>query len=1450
MRTRAMLFLFALVFSSVVYAGTTGQVSLHMPQAENASRPFGDWVSDNDAGALNTFYRYFIEVPAGVARLQVEIFDADVGLGGAGEDDAGRDRDRAGGYGSTATYSLLDPNGTARTVRFTTGTAALPVGSDNAWLDLYNATGNNVLDTFATNVYTRNDGNNNWTGNWTETDGGGGGATGGSIQVIGGELRLQDVSGGAQSIFREADLLGTPGLNMGMAFLTFSYRTSGTLEAGDNLLVEISGNGGASYTTLETFSDDSTGTRSYDITAFIANNTRVRFSIPGGDYSAANEFFFADNVQISDGPITNGHWELRVDMTQGAQTDDINALGIRAHDGTAGAGGTELNVYADSMVSLGVNPDPGADTRTFALHPWVTSGCTLSSGDFDVDTDSGNTGNVVFTSRSGGFTQTFTDAVLSINNVWAHNNTAQFTDDNFSDDYGTWTVAPTINTYAGPSGNYETFYVGNYLDPATNPTTNPILSGGNPATFRLYLPTDAGTSPSKPYIEQFVTQIGGPQTPPAPGVPRNYTISVRVENPAAQAITFNASNLVTANVPGAGAVYGGNAQVSQGSIVAQPGVGGTGNITWNPGSLAAGGVAVLAYEVTVTAGAGARIAVTGTPASGNGTRAQFIDETGNATQTRARYTAGGICELAVTQGLATAVLLSRFNVDVRGGATTVEWTTASEAGTAGFNLYRANGERVNPLMIPASLKPHGGKYRFVDTGNADPNATYFVEEVAANGLSRRFGPLNHFEGVDRERQQERRRIRTAAADSWMVEPDAANEQIVAVMVGVRSTGVVRIPAADLATAFGTETSEIEKLLAIGKVNVTHRGTQVAWQADGQNLYFFGEKSTSIYSNDRVYRVELAKGVKMQIVPVSGAPTPVSSFIATQEIETDVFAATVLPLDPESDYWFWEAFISGDPTWGTRTFNINVPAMASASRATIEVRLQGAFKDTTHRARISLNGSFVGETTWTSFNAKTATFNLPEALLRDGANEIVMDGILEGGASVDIFYVDGFTLKYQKFARPESGQIEVKKTGTVGAGPFAGAPYVLDVTNRNRPTLLTGATFSGGMASLVTPARTKDLFLTQSFVAPSFLRGSGVPQFKSKQRADWVVVAPRTMRASAESLAQLRQRDGLVTYVADLQQIYDEFAGGNVTPHAIKDFFTWARTWSKPPRYFVLAGTGTVDYRGIEVAPGPLPPLMTSTPDGLYASDSLFVDRNGDRLPDVAIGRIPVSSAAELSAYVAKLEANSTIGTSTAPIVFSADVVDQGTNFKQSSVQAEAPLASRPSTHVYLDDLGGAAARTALLSAWQSGTPLVSWVGHGGLDQISSSGVLTAYDAPDLDSSGRLPVLLAMTCTINRFENGYVDPLGTALTKQEGAGALAVWSASGLSLQSQASDIQRTFLRLAQNSPTARVGDLVVQSLALYKNDTSSIYLLLGDPAIRLGLPSEVSNVGGPSSTGE
>jgi hypothetical protein len=1443
-----------LAWAFQLHAGNTGPFGaaagavtdgLHMPQGEAAGTPNGDYVSDN--GALNTFYRYFIEVPAGASKLQVDLFDADVGIN-ANDDIQNRDRDRGGAYNTTAVYRLIDPNGTTVTPRFSTGTNALPVGSDNAWLLFYAATGNTVADNFGTVSYANNDGTNNWSTNWVETDSGGGGsggAAGGAIQVTGGELRLHDEVTGTPSIYREADLLGTPGLNMSMAFLTYDYRTSGNLDNADTVTVEISANGGGSWTTLVTYANDVTGTANFDITPYIANNTRIRFTLPANEFGAG-EFFYIDDLRIYDGTLTSGHWEFQVDMTT-AGGDDINAFGIRAHDGDITSGGTEMNIYADSMLSMGVNPDgSGGNTRTTVFYPWVVSGCTCQHNDFDRDSDGGNVGSIQYVSRLGSsvFQQTFASGVLSPDDEWRPNATNNlqitgYTTNDYSINYGIWTATSTINTYINTSGNYETMYLGNYLWGSNPPTANPIVSGGFPAVSRLYLPTDAGSAPVKPYLAQYLTRVGGPGPAPSLGVAQNYTVTVMVVNPTPHAITFSASNQVIANVPGGGTVYAGTLTTSQSSGTSAPAIGGTGNVSWNPGVVAAGSTATMAYNITVTPAAATTYA-TGRATLGAGTRATYVDETGNATQARATYRLGGLCELRVVVGSLTEAVLKSFEAD-RGH---VAWTAASEAGTIGYNLYRQDGTKVNDSLIPAGRMT----YELDDRSMSD---SYYLEEITANGKANRHGPLKtlHRLGPDVEPKisEGRARLR-AAADASMPAMSSEAAKAVAVMVGVRNTGVVRVPFTELATRLGKPVPNIASAAGNGGLSITVGGQQVSYIANGEALFFFADKSNSIYSSESVYRIDLNKGEKMALVPVTATGAALSQFTSAIDLETDAFAATVLPLDPESDYWYWDYVVSGDPTYGHKTFSFTAPDVASASGATLEVRLQGALAGASHIAHVRLNGVPIGDLTWSSLSARVQTLSVPAAVLVNGANQVEIEGELAPSAPFDIFYVDGFKLSYSRFARPVNGALEAKISSALSAGPFTANPLLLDITNRLRPRMLTGASFVAGSLKANLPSGTQTVFASQQFNAPNSYRTSYEPPTKVS-KVDYIVIAPLSMRAGAEALAALRQSQGLRTNVVDLEQIYDDNSYGSPTPHAIRRYIAQALQQSTKPKYVVLAGTGSLDYRGIVQPPGPVPPMMVKTNEGIYASDSKLADANNDGIPDVAIGRIPASTNAELLAYVTKLQNHSASATDS-PIIFTADSMDGETNFGRASDDAVQPVVTRPKERLHIDEIGALATRNGLINAWTAGTPLVNWVGHGGFDQLSGAGILTAGDAPSLTHTGRLPVLVAMTCTINRFELGMIaEGLGSALTRQADAGALAVWSASGLSNHEHARLLQRDFMKQASLKPQLRLGELIVQTLAANPSETAGIYVLLGDPAIPLELPKEI-NHGTPTPSGE
>jgi hypothetical protein len=96
----------------------------------------------------------------------------------------------------------------------------------------------------------------------------------------------------------------------------------------------------------------------------------------------------------------------------------------------------------------------------------------------------------------------------------------------------------------------------------------------------------------------------------------------------------------------------------------------------------------------------------------------------------------------------TAVTLTRFAATVRHGRVVIEWETAAEINTLGFDVYRQDprgGERVrvNARLVPASLDPAvGGIYRLTDPG-ARPGGTavYMLQEIDAGGQTTAYGPF-------------------------------------------------------------------------------------------------------------------------------------------------------------------------------------------------------------------------------------------------------------------------------------------------------------------------------------------------------------------------------------------------------------------------------------------------------------------------------------------------------------------------------------------------------------------------------------------------------------------------------------------------------------------------------------------------------------------------------------
>ena len=125
--------------------------------------------------------------------------------------------------------------------------------------------------------------------------------------------------------------------------------------------------------------------------------------------------------------------------------------------------------------------------------------------------------------------------------------------------------------------------------------------------------------------------------------------------------------------------------------------------------------------------------------------------------------------------------------------------------------------------------------------------------------------------------------------------------------------------------------------------------------------------------------------------------------------------------------------------------------------------------------------------------------------------------------------------------------------------------VVDITKPEQPVALTPV-FGGapGQATATVGVGGRGTATLYAFTEPRTIPAEDVvPDQPSaldtrSNGADLVVIAHPSMLAAVEPLVALRRSQGLSVVVVDVTDIYDEFAFGQRTPYAIRDFLRAAR----------------------------------------------------------------------------------------------------------------------------------------------------------------------------------------------------------------------------------------------------------------------------------------------------
>jgi hypothetical protein len=324
----------------------------------------------------------------------------------------------------------------------------------------------------------------------------------------------------------------------------------------------------------------------------------------------------------------------------------------------------------------------------------------------------------------------------------------------------------------------------------------------------------------------------------------------------------------------------------------------------------------------------------------------------------------------------------------------------------------------------------------------------------------------------------------------------------------------------------------------------------------------------------------------------------------------------------------------------------------------------------------------------------------------------------------------------------------------------------------------------------------------------------------------------------------RRRQGLAARAVAVEDVYDEFGFGEATPEAVKAFLQYAYHHGSggPPRYVVLFGDATYDPKdylktGVRDR---VPAWMLGTSYLWTASDPAYAAVNGDdRLPDLALGRLPAATLEEARVMVQKVIEYEESGQSlSGRMVLVADDPDAAGDFEADSDEIADSLPGRDIEKIYLRTLGPEATRRAILESFDRGASLLSYVGHGGIAIWAGENVLEGKDVSSLSPQASQPIVLTMNCLNGYFHFPYFDALGEALVKAREKGAIAAFSPSGLSLDVPAHVYHKALVAELTSGRHRRLGDAVLAAQITYADsglfpELLAIYNLLGDPALRI-----------------
>ena len=639
-----------------------------------------------------------------------------------------------------------------------------------------------------------------------------------------------------------------------------------------------------------------------------------------------------------------------------------------------------------------------------------------------------------------------------------------------------------------------------------------------------------------------------------------------------------------------------------------------------------------------------------------------------------------------------------------------------------------------------------------------------------------------------------------------------------------------------------------------------QGENIEWV---QNVYFSSNSCWLFIPDDDQYR---GKRVNLEAQPNSGILLDYG--ISSHHIESDL-----INLEASGTEWVSNPIPSG----GSQPILLNLgkPKLGTYSLLSARFRGHSLTKSSLPNHQLSLTfGSVNGEqlgsiTSWTGNSSRLFSLSTESINLNEGVNIFYIKNLSPDNDSYP--YLDYFELRYGRelnfdlsyeFQTPISNQ-DLRLS-------FSGEkPSDTRLWNISDPANIIGYEIDDeGFCNISSQFDNQNRYILFSESNLNFI--NNLTKFNNLSfsllrqqnlQADYVIVGPDKFRNEAEDLLSLRSP----SIYASIEQIYLEFSGGNTDPLAIRSFVQWTQEmWGNPqPTCFLFLGESGYDYRNITGQSTIIIPTIQVQSSRTYATDDLLTTIYGS-IPEVATGRYPARNEQEVIDFVNKvvsIDNETEFGPWRQKVTLIADdaarpepkhgSISTGKSHTINSEQlSEVIPPSIQVEKIYMMEypevsdasaygVAKPGATDAVFDALNSGTAIISYIGHGSPYQLAQEKLLDLNrgDLNQIVTGKKLPIWIVGTCSFGHFDDPTTESFAEELIRSPQNAASAVISTSRpITVVGNERYTLDIFEKIFENNSVSqsKVG-IILQSIKDGSSE-SKYFHLFGDPAMRLPMP--------------